>query len=954
MLTSLICMLVISWCEAQPPLDWAVSLHRRMDGPAPPAVLQLPVGAAPVLRIGLAFRGRPTARGYNVRQLSRGHTCDTGRAAKELRSLGQAPYVTIDAPGREAQQLFGGSATAVDGSSKDCAHWYIELHEAVTSAPAVLRVRVAGPRGHAAVISVATIVVYLSVVPDGLPWGATLAPADVVHAWLRSSNSGRCQVWNLPATPTVSPLAFAAPCFDQNWLGQGPSAMLLASADGFHTQQWIGLPAAAQELANLPVVDCGAGVSAVQTRSRLLLSTPSGIFRVGRDFQNRYYTSLKEQRQEQDAELLLMGCIERVIVGGQASPFQPEFSDTVLAVEGRQGGPVIHLLSSSPASGAFAREEGRFQQLLDKDGLSFSSWAQHIAMLASASPGAVGGSTSARGYDAQGGADDSPLVVVDAAFALIRPTTFLFLVRLRTSWVHCLIAFDAIMQSWSLRYAFSMSSSSSAETSSSSSVPSSTTLRGLNYASAGEAEGALLVWGTELYISFDHGFTFNAVGLHHSHLQQTTMAAQAEQNSTASRTAMLPSLDVGVKAIAVATAAGEVALLFDNDAIAIVRLNLLDTTVSGFDHLSRHKKWLLRVLLAIPSLGNGSSDTTDTTPVVDGLPCGPTVAMWFSHEASSLDGLQHIRQPAPINDSGADCTMRHRVLAHRADWAGVMVSRRLQYVVLTITIVALVSVAVRCFALMIICAVRQDGTIALQSKVAASLPSTRKSTECAAAAMAFWRGFRIDTGASSTSSVFPTPDSGRSAQEMTAILRTARVERDDTGGGMSGHESSGDFADYSGQQHDNGVGLLPTTRLFFDWHDTVVLRLRVSHSPCNAARLASSFGFGAELPGAEVKTEGLPGCDAQRRTHLEASSQGDSLVSSWRPLAFQLDPGAKPTITMAISTSLVSPVRSLASVEHTKSVVSTVLPSPIKQNNGAFVNPIAGTKWAPGGDRVPN
>lgn len=98
--------------------------------------------------------------------------------------------------------------------------------------------------------------------------------------------------------------------------------LLLASADDFHTQQWLRLPAAVQEWEGEGAVRCGAGLSAVHTRSRLLLGTASGLFRLGHGFQERRQDSWvhaqPKMQQAEHLELLLMGCIERIIVCAQS------------------------------------------------------------------------------------------------------------------------------------------------------------------------------------------------------------------------------------------------------------------------------------------------------------------------------------------------------------------------------------------------------------------------------------------------------------------------------------------------------------------------------------------------------------------------------------------------------------------------------------------------------------
>ena len=255
--------------------------------------------------------------------------------------------------------------------------------------------------------------------------------------------------------------------------------LLLASADDFHTQQWLRLPAAVQEWEGEGAVRCGAGLSAVHTRSRLLLGTASGLFRLGHGFQERHQASWvhaqPEMQQAEHLELLLMGCIERIIVCAQPSPVHPEISDIVLAIEGRRGGPAIHLLSSLDKD-ANADVEGRFRELVDKDGLSISAWAQHISMLASASFSATpdtttqGPATPGDYFQSDTAKDDSPLTIVDAAFGLLRPSDFMFLIRLHANGMYCLIVFDHLSQIWSLRYVFPTPDSTSSSSSSSSSA----------------------------------------------------------------------------------------------------------------------------------------------------------------------------------------------------------------------------------------------------------------------------------------------------------------------------------------------------------------------------------------------------------------------------------------------------------------------------------------------------
>ena len=181
----------------------------------------------------------------------------------------------------------------------------------------------------------------------------------------------------------------------------------------------------------------------------------------------------------------------------------------------------------------------------------------------------------------------------------------------------------------------------------------------------------------------------------------------------------------------------------------------------------------------------------------------------------------------------------------------------------------------------------------------------------------FWRAYHDDAVPSaSCSTVLSTAslsgDNGSVKTDcLSAILRSSNLElysSDYSSYGLEGSDNEC-FTGNSGggrSARSSGVDPYPATRLFFDWHDTIILRLRIQHQKCIAV---SDFKYGARLSTTGLDARSLQGCDVQQRSQLESSTFGRGLGSSWRPLTFQLDHGASSKISMTIKTKSVLQVR---------------------------------------------
>jgi hypothetical protein len=218
---------------------------------------------------------------------------------------------------------------------------------------------------------------------------------------------------------------------------------------------WMRVPAdvvagAAASSINTP---CAASVHAVHSHGLLLFGAPSGVF---------HWRAAAGQRPRK----LLGGCIERIVVASQPALFRWHSLSTAIAIESRHGVPHLHAMDinrsvtllrgedgsdshhshshSSRGSGSGSGSPsptGGFHELLDRDQHSISQWAR-LHFLA---------------VQQQAASDVS---VVDAALCLTRPSEYLFLVRLASSGVTFLVAFDAQQRRWSTRHTFRRDSQS--------------------------------------------------------------------------------------------------------------------------------------------------------------------------------------------------------------------------------------------------------------------------------------------------------------------------------------------------------------------------------------------------------------------------------------------------------------------------------------------------------------